>query len=81
MFSGVRLSRLYLPGMKGRGWGRIVNSSAARARSTPPAGMIHYGMSKTVQLAAPSPVGGLVCRNGVSLSNAGGLTYKIARGR
>jgi NAD(P)-dependent dehydrogenase (short-subunit alcohol dehydrogenase family) len=50
VLSGVRLSRLYLPGMKERNWGRIVFISSESAIHTP-AEMIHYGMTKTAQLA------------------------------
>jgi NAD(P)-dependent dehydrogenase (short-subunit alcohol dehydrogenase family) len=50
VLSGVRLSRLYLPGMKERDWGRIVFISSESAINTP-AEMIHYGMTKTAQLA------------------------------
>src|SRR5438876_12420133 len=50
VLSGVRVSRAYLPGMKRRKWGRIVFISSESAINTP-AGMIHYGMTKTAQLA------------------------------
>ncbi len=50
VLSGVRLSRAYLPGMKERNWGRIVFVSSESAINTP-AEMIHYGMTKTAQLA------------------------------
>jgi NAD(P)-dependent dehydrogenase (short-subunit alcohol dehydrogenase family) len=50
VLSGVRLSRAYLPGMKERNWGRVVFISSESAINTPP-GMIHYGMTKTAQLA------------------------------
>src|SRR6266478_5471663 len=50
VLSGVRLSRAYLPGMKERNWGRIVFISSESAINTP-AEMIHYGMTKTAQLA------------------------------
>lgn len=50
VLSGVRLSRMYLPGMKQRNWGRIVFISSESAINTP-AEMIHYGMTKTAQLA------------------------------
>ena len=50
VLSGVRLSRGYLPGMKERNWGRIVFISSESAIHTP-AEMIHYGMTKTAQLA------------------------------
>jgi len=50
ILSGVRLSRHYLPGMKKRNWGRIVFISSESALQIP-AEMIHYGMTKTAQLA------------------------------
>jgi NAD(P)-dependent dehydrogenase (short-subunit alcohol dehydrogenase family) len=50
VLSGVRLSRHYLPGMKQRNWGRIVFVSSESAVQIP-AEMIHYGMTKTAQLA------------------------------
>jgi NAD(P)-dependent dehydrogenase (short-subunit alcohol dehydrogenase family) len=50
VLSGVRLSRQYLPGMKQRNWGRIVFISSESALQVP-AEMIHYGMTKTAQLA------------------------------
>jgi NAD(P)-dependent dehydrogenase (short-subunit alcohol dehydrogenase family) len=49
VLSGVRLSRAYLPGMKQKNWGRIVFISSESAINSP-AGMIHYGMTKTAQL-------------------------------
>jgi NAD(P)-dependent dehydrogenase (short-subunit alcohol dehydrogenase family) len=50
VLSGVRLSRMYLSGMKHRGWGRIVFISSESAINTP-SEMIHYGMTKMAQLA------------------------------
>jgi NAD(P)-dependent dehydrogenase (short-subunit alcohol dehydrogenase family) len=50
VLSGVRLSRHYLPGMRARDWGRIVFVSSESALQIP-AEMIHYGMTKTAQLA------------------------------
>jgi NAD(P)-dependent dehydrogenase (short-subunit alcohol dehydrogenase family) len=50
VLSGVRLSRAYLPGMKQRNWGRIVFISSESAIQIP-VEMIHYGMTKTAQLA------------------------------
>jgi NAD(P)-dependent dehydrogenase (short-subunit alcohol dehydrogenase family) len=50
VMSGVRLSRAYLPGMKQRNWGRIVFISSESALHIP-AEMIHYGMTKTAQIA------------------------------
>jgi len=48
--SGVRLSRAYLPAMKQRNWGRIVFISSESGLQIP-AEMIHYGMTKTAQIA------------------------------
>ena len=50
VMSGVRLIRHYLPGMMMRDWGRIVFISSESAVQIP-AEMIHYGMTKTAQLA------------------------------
>lgn len=50
VLSGVRLSRAYLPGMKKKNWGRIVFISSESGIQIP-AEMIHYGMTKTAQLA------------------------------
>src|SRR5258708_26091348 len=47
---GVRLSRGYISGMKQRNWGRIIFISSESAIFTPKE-MIHYGMTKTAQLA------------------------------
>jgi len=50
ILSGVRLSRHYLPGMRKRNWGRVVFISSESAIQIPRE-MIHYGMTKTAQLA------------------------------
>lgn len=50
VLSGVRLSRHYVRGMRSRDWGRIVFVSSESALQIP-AEMIHYGMTKTAQLA------------------------------
>jgi NAD(P)-dependent dehydrogenase (short-subunit alcohol dehydrogenase family) len=50
VMSGVRLARAYLPDMLKRNWGRIVFISSESALNIP-AEMIHYGMTKTAQLA------------------------------
>lgn len=50
VLSGVRLSRHYLPGMLARNWGRIIFISSESGVLVPP-NMIHYGMTKTAQLA------------------------------
>jgi NAD(P)-dependent dehydrogenase (short-subunit alcohol dehydrogenase family) len=50
VMSGVRLSRAYMPGMLERNWGRIVFISSESALNIPTE-MIHYGATKTAQLA------------------------------
>jgi NAD(P)-dependent dehydrogenase (short-subunit alcohol dehydrogenase family) len=50
VMSGVRLSRAYMPGMLKRNWGRIVFISSESALNIPTE-MIHYGVTKTAQLA------------------------------
>ncbi len=50
VLSGVRLARLYLPAMQRANWGRIIFISSESAVQIP-AEMIHYGMTKTAQLA------------------------------
>lgn len=50
VMSGVRPTRAYLQGMKDRNWGRVVFVSSESGIQIPP-DMIHYGMTKTAQLA------------------------------
>ena len=59
--SGVRLSRALLPHMLKQNWGRIVFISSESGMQIP-AEMVHYGMTKTAQLA--------ICR-GIAESVAG----------
>ncbi|MEI9917426.1 MAG: SDR family oxidoreductase [Bacteroidota bacterium] len=50
VMSGVRLSRHYFPRMLAKKWGRIIFISSESAVFIPEE-MIHYGMTKTAQLA------------------------------
>jgi NAD(P)-dependent dehydrogenase (short-subunit alcohol dehydrogenase family) len=50
VLSGVRLARLCLPAMRKADWGRVIFISSESAVQIP-AEMIHYGMTKTAQLA------------------------------
>lgn len=50
IMSGVRLSRRYLPLMLQKNWGRVVFISSESGLNIP-AEMIHYGVTKTAQLA------------------------------
>ncbi len=50
VMSGVRLSRAYMPAMVERGWGRVIFLSSESGLNIP-ADMIHYGVTKTADLA------------------------------
>jgi NAD(P)-dependent dehydrogenase (short-subunit alcohol dehydrogenase family) len=50
VMSGIRLSRHYVGGMRRRNWGRIVFVSSESGLQIP-VEMIHYGVTKTAQLA------------------------------
>jgi NAD(P)-dependent dehydrogenase (short-subunit alcohol dehydrogenase family) len=67
VMSGVRLSRSYLPGMKARNWGRIVFISSESAVNIP-AEMIHYGMTKTAQLAVSRGLAETTAGTGVTVN-------------
>jgi NAD(P)-dependent dehydrogenase (short-subunit alcohol dehydrogenase family) len=67
VLSGVRLARLYLPGMMERGWGRIVFMSSESGVQIPPE-MIHYGMTKTAQLAISRGLAEMAAGTGVTVN-------------
>lgn len=67
VLSGVRLSRLYLPGMKQRNWGRIIFISSESALQIP-SEMIHYGMTKTAQIAVARGLAELTAGTGVTVN-------------
>lgn len=50
VMSGVRLCRSAIPGMRARGFGRVIFVSSESGLNPPPE-MIHYGMSKAAQLS------------------------------
>ena len=68
VLSGVRLSRRYLPGMRTRDWGRIVFVSSESALQIP-AEMIHYGMTKTAQLAVARGLAETTAGTGVTVNS------------
>jgi NAD(P)-dependent dehydrogenase (short-subunit alcohol dehydrogenase family) len=67
VLSGVRLSRAYLPGMKHKSWGRIVFISSESGVQIP-AEMIHYGMTKTAQLAVSRGLAETCAGTGVTVN-------------
>jgi NAD(P)-dependent dehydrogenase (short-subunit alcohol dehydrogenase family) len=68
VMSGVRLSRAYLPGMKQRNWGRIVFISSESAVQIP-AEMVHYGMTKTAQIAVARGIAESCAGTGVTVNS------------
>jgi NAD(P)-dependent dehydrogenase (short-subunit alcohol dehydrogenase family) len=67
VMSGVRLSRHYLPAMVKRGWGRIVFISSESGLNIP-VEMIHYGTTKTAQLALSRGLAESVAGTGVTVN-------------
>jgi NAD(P)-dependent dehydrogenase (short-subunit alcohol dehydrogenase family) len=68
VLSGVRLARLYLPGMRRRNWGRVIFISSESAVQIP-AEMIHYGMTKTAQLAVSRGLAEAVAGTGITVNS------------
>jgi NAD(P)-dependent dehydrogenase (short-subunit alcohol dehydrogenase family) len=68
VMSGVRLSRHYLPRMKAANWGRIVFISS-ESGLCPPAEMVHYGVSKTAQLAVARGMAETTAGTGVTVNS------------
>ena len=68
VLSGVRLSRYYLPKMKEQGWGRIVFVSSESAIHIPEE-MIHYGMTKTAQIAVARGLAETTVETGVTVNS------------
>jgi NAD(P)-dependent dehydrogenase (short-subunit alcohol dehydrogenase family) len=68
VMSGVRLTRHYLPGMKARDWGRVVFVSSESGVQIP-AEMIHYGMTKTAQIAVARGIAESVAGTGITVNS------------
>ncbi|PWW02984.1 SDR family NAD(P)-dependent oxidoreductase [Mangrovibacter plantisponsor] len=68
VMSGVRLSRALLPAMTKQGFGRVVFISSESARNIP-ADMIHYGVTKTAQLALARGLAKYVAGTGVTVNS------------
>lgn len=67
VLSGVRLARHYTPGMVKRGWGRVMFISSESGVQVP-AEMVHYGMTKTAQLAVSRGLAETVAGRGVTVN-------------
>jgi NAD(P)-dependent dehydrogenase (short-subunit alcohol dehydrogenase family) len=68
VMSGVRLTRHYLAGMLEKNWGRVVFISSESAVQIP-AEMVHYGMTKTAQIAIARGVAESVAGTGVTVNS------------
>lgn len=68
VLSGVRLSRSYLSGMLNNDWGRIIFISSESAIQLP-AEMIHYGVTKTAQIAVARGIAETVAGTGVTVNS------------
>ena len=68
VLSGVRLARAYLPAMLKKNWGRIIFISSESAQQIP-AEMIHYGMTKTAQIAVARGLAESVAGTGVTVNS------------
>ena len=68
VLSGVRLTRHYLPGMLKKNWGRIIFISSESGQQIP-AEMVHYGMTKTAQIAIARGVAESIAGSGVTVNS------------
>jgi NAD(P)-dependent dehydrogenase (short-subunit alcohol dehydrogenase family) len=68
VMSGVRLARHYLPGMLRKDWGRVLFISSESAVQIP-VEMIHYGMTKTAQVAIARGIAESVAGTGVTVNS------------
>jgi NAD(P)-dependent dehydrogenase (short-subunit alcohol dehydrogenase family) len=68
VLSGVRLARLVLPAMKRADWGRIIFVSSESALQIP-AEMIHYGMTKTAQIAVARGLAESLAGTGITVNS------------
>jgi NAD(P)-dependent dehydrogenase (short-subunit alcohol dehydrogenase family) len=67
VLSGVRLARHYAPRMARRGWGRVIFVSSESAIQIPTE-MVHYGMTKTAQIAVSRGMAQELAGTGVTVN-------------
>lgn len=67
VLSGARLARQYFPGMLERNWGRVIFIASESGLVVPP-DMIHYGMTKTAQLAISRGLANELAGTGVTVN-------------
>jgi NAD(P)-dependent dehydrogenase (short-subunit alcohol dehydrogenase family) len=68
VMSGVRLARLYLPGMKARNWGRVIFISSESGLQIP-VESIHYGMTKAAEIAVARGLAELMAGTNVTVNS------------
>lgn len=68
VMAGVRLARAYLPGMQQQGWGRFIFISSESAFNIPP-DMLHYGLSKTADVALARGLAKPMAGTGVTVNS------------
>jgi NAD(P)-dependent dehydrogenase (short-subunit alcohol dehydrogenase family) len=68
VMSGVRLARAYLPHMRTENWGRIVFISSESGLQIP-VEMIHYGVTKTAQIALARGIAESVAGTGITVNS------------
>lgn len=68
VMSAVRLSRAYLPAMEKAGWGRVV-FLASESGFNIPVEMIHYGVSKTADIAVARGLAKRMAGTGVTVNS------------
>ena len=68
VLSGVRLARYYLARMRDRNWGRMIFISSESAVNIP-VEMIHYGMTKTAQVAVARGLAESVAGTGITVNS------------
>ncbi|MBQ0723761.1 MAG: SDR family oxidoreductase [Cycloclasticus sp.] len=68
VLTGVRLSRAYLPAMQQKNWGRILFISSESALQIP-LEMIHYGTTKTAQLAVSRGLAEACAGTGITVNS------------
>jgi NAD(P)-dependent dehydrogenase (short-subunit alcohol dehydrogenase family) len=68
VLSGVRMARHYLPHMLERKWGRVIFVSSESALQIP-AEMVHYGVTKTAQLAVARGIAESFPASGVTVNS------------
>jgi NAD(P)-dependent dehydrogenase (short-subunit alcohol dehydrogenase family) len=68
VLSGIRLTRAYLPGMRERNWGRVIFVSSESGLHIP-VEMIHYGVTKTAQIALARGIAESVVGTGITVNS------------